>query len=135
MSDDTTAMAQAVSENFRKLPVSAANPDVLTDRQRLAIELLLAGKSQTTVAREVAVSPRTLFNWRRDEMFRVELARRREEVWHGAADRLRALIHPAIDVLEAEVHDEYDRSRVRAAGMILRFSDLRKHVPPAREED
>ena len=134
MSDDTTAMAQAVSENFRKLPVSAANPDVLTDRQRLAIELLLAGKSQTTVAREVAVSPRTLFNWRRDEMFRVELARRREEVWHGAADRLRALIHPAIDVLEAEVHDEYDRSRVRAAGMILRFSDLRKHVPPAREE-
>jgi transposase-like protein len=109
--------------------------DILTDRQRLAIELLLVGKSLTTIAERVQVSPRTLFNWRRDEMFRVELERRRREVWDDAADRLRALIHPAIDVLEAEVHDEYDRSRVRAAGMILRFSDLRKHVAPKREAE
>ena len=45
-------------------------------------------------------------------------------------ERVRALVHPAIDVLEEQVHDEYDRSRMRAAGMILRFSDLRKFVPP-----
>jgi transposase len=128
-------MAPAVSENFRKLPVLEKTHDILTDRQRLAIELLLVGKSLTTIAERVQVSPRTLFNWRRDEMFRVELERRRREVWDDAADRLRALIHPAIDVLEAEVHDEYDRSRVRAAGMILRFSDLRKHVAPKREAE
>jgi transposase-like protein len=107
--------------------------DVLTDRQRVAIELLLAGKSLTTIAQQVQVSPRTLFNWRRDELFRVELDRRRRDVWDDAADRLRALVHPAIAVLEAEVHDEYDRSRVRAAGMILRYSDLRNHVAPRHE--
>jgi hypothetical protein len=48
---------------------------------------------------------------------------------------LRALVHPAIAVLQTQVHDEYDRSRVRAAGIILRFGDLRKHVTPPREED
>ena len=42
---------------------------------------------------------------------------------------------PALDVLEEQVHDAYDRSRVRAAGMILRLADLRKTVPPGKEED
>ena len=81
-------------------------------------------------------SPRTLYTWRQDEDFRAELERRRHEVWDGAAERLRALVHPALDVLEEEVHDVYDRSRMRAAGMILRLADLRKCVPPrAREEE
>ncbi len=44
-------------------------------------------------------------------------------------------ISAAIAVLEAEAHDEYDRSRIRAAGMILRHSDLHKRVAPKREEE
>jgi hypothetical protein len=48
---------------------------------------------------------------------------------------MRALVHPAIDVLEEQVRDEYDRSRVRAAGMILRLTDIRKYVPPKKGED
>ena len=130
---DSTSSPQAISQNFSKLPTSADNHDELTDRQRLAIELLIQGRSQTAVAEDAGVTRRTVYAWRQDEPFRAELARRRQEVWDGAADRMRALIHPAIDVLEAEVHDEYDRSRVRAAGMILRFSDLRKHVAPRHE--
>jgi transposase-like protein len=107
----------------------------ITDRQRVAIDRLVLGRSLAAVARELCINPSTLYRWRQDEMFRVELDRRRHEVWDDAADRMRALVHPAIDVLEAEVHDEYDRSRVRAAGMILRFSDLRKSVPPRRGEE
>ena len=68
-------------------------------------------------------------------MFRVELDRRRRELWRVAAERLRMLVHPALDVLEEDVHSEYDRSRVRAAGMILRLADLRKCVPPGEAED
>ncbi len=141
MNNQPTAPAAArpdslhTSENVRPCPIVAENHDVVSDSQRIAIELLLAGKTLATVAERVQVDPRTLYRWRRDEAFRAELHRRRLELWNGAAERLRALVHPALDVLEQEVHDVYDRSRVRAAGLILRFADLRKCVPPGKEED
>jgi transposase-like protein len=119
-----------VHENARRCTISAERESGLSDRQRTAIELMLFGKSLGGVAREMGVNPSTLYRWRREEPFREELDRRRREVWEGAAERVRALVHPAIDVLEEQVHDEYDRSRMWAAGMILRFSDLRKCVPP-----
>ncbi|MDQ3441234.1 MAG: hypothetical protein M3478_12880 [Planctomycetota bacterium] len=124
----------AASENFRKLPISAENRDVLSEKQQIAIALLLAGKTLATAAQGAAVTPRTLYAWRHDESFRAELERRRRELWDGAAERMRALVHPALDVLEEEVHDVYDRSRMRAVGMILRFADLRKSVPPGDAE-
>jgi hypothetical protein len=127
-------MAPAASQYFSKLPTLAEKHDVLTDKQVLAIELLVQGKSQSAVAVSVEVTRRTLYGWRQDEDFRAALHRRRRELWDDYAERLRALVDPALGVLEAEVHDEYDRSRVRAAGMILRFADLRKHVPPTKEE-
>jgi hypothetical protein len=126
---------QAVSENVRECPISAENNDVLSERQRAAIELLIAGKSLATVAEHVQIDARTLYRWRQDELFRAAVKCRRCEMWDDAAERLRALIHPALDVLAAEVHDEYDRSRMRAAGMILRFADLRKSVPPGKGEE
>jgi transposase-like protein len=130
---------EVVHENARSCTIAAGgrveSEPGMSDRQRTAIELMLHGKSLGAVARDMGVNPSTLYRWRQDEVFRVELDRRRREIWEGAAERLRALVHPAIDVLEAEVHDEYDRSRVRAAGMILRFADLRKSVPPKKEED
>ncbi|MGB7159582.1 MAG: hypothetical protein WBD40_16060 [Tepidisphaeraceae bacterium] len=125
----------ATSENFRKPPIPAANHDILSDKQRMAIELLLAGKNLATVAERVEVSPRTLYAWRQDELFRAALDRRRHELWNGAAERLRALVHPSIDVLEQQLGDEYDRARVRAAGMLLRLADLRKCVPPAKDKE
>lgn len=137
MNDPTTASAccepaeQAASQNFPELPNSAECSDTLTDKQRKAIELLLQGKSLAAVALSVEVTRRTLYTWRQDERFDAELFRRRRELWDGAAERLRAMVHPALDILEQELHTEYDRSRVRAAGMLLRLADLRKCVPPA----
>jgi hypothetical protein len=133
--DGPERVEEAASENFRTLPLSPKNHDVLSDRQRAAIELLVVGKSFRDVAEQVHVTPRTVYAWRQDESFRAEVERRRREVWDIAAERLRGLIHPALDVLEEQVHDEYDRARVRAAGMILRLADLRKSVPPRREEE
>src|SRR5688572_24827383 len=124
---------ESMSDNVRECPVSEKNPDVLSDRQRIAIDLLLAGKTAVTVAERVEVDARTLYRWRHEESFRAELERRRRELWDGAAERLRALVHPALDVLEEEVRDVYDLSRVRAASMILRFANLRKCVPVEKE--
>lgn len=128
---------EAMREDARQCTIGAGDVRAreaaeLTERQRTAMGLLLLGTSLGAVARTLGIDPSTLYRWRHDETFSAELDLRRRELWDGAAERLRALVHPAIDVLEEEVHDEYDRSRIRAAGMILRLADLRKCVPPAK---
>ena len=39
-------------------------------------------------------------------------------------DALAHLIDPSLDVIEEQLHDPYDRARVRAAQTVLRFARL-----------
>ena len=123
------------SQNFPELPTSDdrlnETPSSLNDdKQRIAIELLLAGKSFSAAAQAVQVSRRTLYTWRQDPAFQQELEHRREELWSDEAERLRAMVHPSLDILEEHLRDPYDRSRFRAANAVLRLADLRRVVPP-----
>jgi transposase-like protein len=102
----------------------------LNEKQRAAMQLLLMGKKLSTIARTLGIDAKTLYRWRQDELFQEELDRRRRELWSAATDRLRALVHPAIDVLEQELAARYDRTRYRAANAVLRHANLRKCVPP-----
>jgi transposase-like protein len=123
--------------SFRKFPAvsdlaesSQLQEVSLNDQQKAAIAMLLMGKRLSTIAKAVEVDPRTLYNWRHhNDAFREELERRRKELWSDAADRMRALVHPAIDVLETELAARYDRMRYRSANAVLRHANLRKHVP------
>ena len=101
----------------------------LNDNQKVAIQLLLMGKKVSKIAEAIGVDRRTIHRWRQDELFQEELDRRRRELWSAATDRLRALVHPAIDVLEQELAARYDRMRYRAANAVLRHANLRKDVP------
>ena len=122
-----TKAAGAMSEDVRKCP-DAEN--ALSPKQRAAIDLLLLGKSASDTARAVEVDPRTVYRWRHDERFADELQRRHRELWSLAAERLKALVHPSLDVLEKQLADRFDRTRFRAAAAILRLSDLRKAMNP-----
>jgi hypothetical protein len=151
------ATAQIVSQNFPEFPTSgecnvkagnaggvgkaaggasidgageAAAP--LSEKQRAAIALMLAGKSFAAVAQTLEIDRRTLFNWRRDEAFREDMDRRREELWGELIDRIRGLVLPSLDILERELADRYDRTRHRAAATLLHLSNVRKHVAPAK---
>ena len=104
-------------------------PPSLTDKQLAAIELLLRGKSMSAVATALSMDRRTLYRWRQEEPFRFELECRRRELWDEAADRLRGMVHPSLDILERELADRYDGARHRAATAVLRLADLRKVVP------
>src|SRR4051794_12958967 len=133
MSDLIHVTPTTASQDFPKLPIAADHlvepvaqvSALLTDRQQAAIELLLLGKPTGEIAKAVGVDRRSLYNWRQDGDFRDELDRRRRELWRDAADRLAALVHPALDVLEKHLGDRYDRARFRAAATILRLADLR----------
>jgi hypothetical protein len=125
----------AGSDNVRECPIGADGrfataAQVLagvTDVQLRAIELLLAGTSQATVARECGVDVRTIYRWRMEsEPFRAALDRARRDMWADTIYRMRAMVGKAMSVLEAEIVDEYDRSRVRAATIVLNHSNVRK---------
>jgi len=107
----------------------------LNEKHLAAIRLLLQGQSCTQIARALEVDQRTLYRWRQHPVFREELAQQREELWSDATERLRAMVHPALDVLEEDLVNPYDRARFRAANVVLRLCDLRKATPPRRAND
>ncbi|MEO6434923.1 MAG: hypothetical protein ABIP55_04070 [Tepidisphaeraceae bacterium] len=125
-----------MSQNSPKFPTSAEAshesvnppPPALTENQLAAIELLLQGRTMSAVSKSIKVDRKTLYNWRGEDLFRAELSRRRRLLWGDAAERLRAMIHPALDVLDEHLSDVYDRARFRGATAVLRIADLRKAV-------
>ncbi len=132
MNDITVIDKAAESENVRDCPVGGedlrADRYPCDERRRAAIELMLAGKSFIATASAIGIDPRTLHRWRQDENFTKELERRRRELYDDAADRLRALIHPSLDVIEQHLADKYDRARFRAASAVLRLANLGKSM-------
>ena len=67
---------------------------------------------------------RTIYRWRQNPEFSGTLEQRRLELWEEASERLRALVHPSLDVLEHQLADRYDRARFRAAATVLRLAKL-----------
>ena len=124
MSDSTT-----IPENSRKFPILARD---LSEKQKAAIELLVLGNTLGETAEAIDVDPKTLFNWRRDEAFADALSARRAELWDEAAQRLRAMVHPSLDILEQDLANRHERARFRAATAVLRLADLRRTLHPPR---
>lgn len=105
----------------------------LTPLQSQALHLLLRGLSIPQAAAQLNVHRATLYRWRQnDDHFRAELARQQQFLWSHAADRLRALVDPAIDVLAAALSEP--SSAQRAAATILRLTAPKRLDPqPAPE--
>ena len=113
-----------------------APDEKLSDRQLLAIDLILAGRPDTHVAQAIGVSRRTIIRWRlSDADVIAELRRRRRQPWQGTADRLRAVLRSALDVLAEQLTDRVDRHRFRAATTILRLANVKSAVPVEAEEE
>jgi hypothetical protein len=92
----------------------------LTGPQIAAIELLLSGSPDRTVAEKVGVHSKTVMRWRLyHAAFRAELARRRQELWSGAADRFRLLLDRTLDVLTRQLNAENEYTAFRAARALL----------------
>ena len=125
------------SRNFLKNPIGRndLNANCLSDKQSLAIEMLVMGKSYQQVADALAVDRRTIYSWRQDDEFKEEFSKRRRERWSAATDRLQAMIDDSLAVIEEQLHDRYERTRFRAAATVLRVAGLNKCMPQRRDDD
>ena len=84
------------------------NPDTsrpeLTPRQAAAVELLAVGRTITEVAEAVGVTRQTVSVWRNQQAeFQAALNRKRRELWEERRDRFRAMLSPALDVIQTEL--------------------------------
>ena len=110
--------------------------DPLSERQQLALEMVLAGQSDMKVAQAVGVSRRTIIRWRlQDADFIAEVRRRRQRLCSDAADQLRRLLAPSLNVLTEFLRSDHDVHRMRAATSVLRIARVGTLLKSAAGEE
>jgi len=103
----------------------------LTESQLQAIRRIIAGQRDGFIAKHLKISRKTLYRWKTHHpLFRLELSRRRQGLWHNSADKLRSLLPKALKVLNEHLDDRYDKTRFRAALHTLRLAGAQKITPP-----
>jgi hypothetical protein len=71
----------------------------LTNRQLLAINQIIASSTLEEARKKARISKGTLYTWLKDEAFKAELKRERDEVVNEALSRLKKAITKAVDGL------------------------------------
>ena len=96
--------------------------DALTAKQLRAIPFLLAAPSIEEGCKRARVSKVTVYAWLKQEGFREELRRRREEVVRGALETLKANTAKATETLVKLLDSEKEAIQARAAEDIIEFT-------------
>ena len=97
----------------QKTPAESAQDWTLTEEQATAVDLLATGRTIGETAEALEMPVQTVHEWCRSHPgVQAELNTRRQELWTGTADRLRALLPKALEVLAEELQGE---NRLHAA--------------------
>lgn len=103
-----------------------------TAARDVALEALANGKAPADAATEAGVDFATVREWMtRDAPFRAELNARRQDAYGAGADRLRALVPAALEVLEAEIAG----GSVQAALAVIKMAGLGRLDAPGGATD
>ena len=111
----------------------------LSDKQEMAVDLILAGMNDREIAKRMGVSRKTINTWRNhDEDFRTLLAERRMALHERHHDELSGLVSEAIGVMREAMREGDIVTRLRAAQAVMRTSGLQAAMkaekPASREE-
>ncbi len=81
-----------------------SDQDNLTVQQEKAIQLLMLGESDQSVADELDVARQTVNNWKHnDAAFAARFNAERQALWSTHRQRLRSLVAQAVDVLAEDM--------------------------------
>lgn len=111
----------------------------LTDKQLMAMELILCGMSDREVAKRTDKSRQTINRWRtNDAAFCALLTERRKEIRARHRDNLSNLATKALNVMFEAMEADNATTRLQAAQTVLRMSGLRAMMQsepiPTKEE-
>jgi hypothetical protein len=94
----------------------------LTDKQLRAIPFLLAAPSIEEGCKRARVAKATVYGWLKEETFREELRKQREEVVRGALETLKANTAKATETLVKLLDSQKEGIRARVAEDIIEFT-------------
>ncbi len=83
-----------------------AEKNALTTRQLLTINQILSSCSLEEARRKSKISKGTLYTWLKEEAFKAELSRQRNEITKEARFRLKSAISRAVDELVKLIDNE-----------------------------
>lgn len=89
--------------------------DGLTERERLAADLLARGKTCREVARNLAITEKTLYTWRKKSAVQRAIYARQQELIDSSESQGLAQMPDAIATLTAIMNDENARAADRIA--------------------
>jgi len=93
----------------------------LTNRQLRIIPYLLASASIEEACRRAKINKTTVYEWLRNETFRLEIKRQREIVIERALDSLKSNIAKATQTLVKHLDSKRENISIRAAERIIEF--------------
>jgi hypothetical protein len=106
----------------QKTPVEPVRDWTLSPEQSAAVDLLATGRTIGETAEALEMPVQTVHEWCRSHpAVQAELNTRRQELWTGTTDRLRALLPKALEVLAEELKGE---NRLHAAVHVLKACRL-----------
>ena len=115
--------------------------EALTTKQIRIIPYLLEAPSIEQGCKRAKVSKVTVYGWLKEEPFREELRRQREEVVRGALETLKANTAKATETLVKLLDSEKEGIRARAAEDIIEFTqkaiefeDLEKRITAIEDQ-
>jgi hypothetical protein len=114
-----------------KDPSDDPNPikDDLTPRQLAAIDLMLAGASDTAIASTLQITRSTVYRWRsHNPHFRRVLADRLNDRYSAHIDRFLNGLSDSLQILTEQTQHPYAQTSHRAARTILTASRLGQHL-------
>lgn len=107
-----------------------ANKERLTRRQLHVLPFLISNPTVESAAKQSGVSPKQIFDWLNQSVFRQELEIRKNEAVNQAVDRLKATASKACDTLiglldYAESESVRHRVAVDMLNMTLKFMEFK----------
>ena len=110
--------------------------DKLTDQQRIVIDHLVSGMTQTDAAKATGIDRVTLWKWSNENSdFISSLRQRRQDIFLANTERLRRLAGSAVSVLEELLKSDNDHIRLKASTAILRSIGMMAVDAPGLQTD
>jgi DNA-binding CsgD family transcriptional regulator len=91
----------------------------LTKRQEQVLPILLSSPSYEEAARQAKVSPKQIYEWLKNDLFKQELTKRRHEVFNEALAILKSSIMNATESLISLLNTSDERLKMQVADKLI----------------